>query len=94
MRLLTKSVALHCAQQGYRIRCNSVHPGFVDTPLLSNAFARMEDPESVRRTVIEQHPVGRMGRPEDVAHAIVYLASDEADFVTGSELVVDGGFLL
>ncbi|MFN3233271.1 MAG: glucose 1-dehydrogenase [Alphaproteobacteria bacterium] len=94
VRLLTKSVALYCAGQGYPIRCNSVHPGYVETPLVTDAFDKSGDPEGFRKMVLDQHPLGRLGRPDDIAPAVVYLASDEAAFVTGSELVVDGGFML
>ena len=94
VRLLTKAVAQYCAQLGYGIRCNSVHPGYVMTPLLEKAFERSENGKAMYQMIVDQHPLGRLGTPEDVAHAVVYLASDEAAFVTGSELVIDGGYLL
>lgn len=94
VRLLTKAVAQYCAQLGYGIRCNSVHPGYVMTPLLEKAFERSENGEAMYQMILDQHPLGRLGTPEDVAHAVVYLASDEAAFMTGSELVIDGGYLL
>jgi 3(or 17)beta-hydroxysteroid dehydrogenase len=94
VRLLTKSVALHCAQAGYRIRCNSVHPGYIETPLVEAGLAASADPQALRAAIEAHHPVGRLGRPDDVAHAVLFLASDESEFVTGSELVVDGGYLL
>jgi 3(or 17)beta-hydroxysteroid dehydrogenase len=92
VRQLTKSVAAYCGKQKYGIRCNSVHPSWIVTAMvddLSNFF--FDDPEQgqeERRKVI---PVGRLGQPEDVANAICYLASDEAEFVNGAELVIDGG---
>ncbi len=91
VRLLTKSVALHCARRGYNIRCNSVHPSFIDTPILEPILARAEDPEVMRRKLARQVPIGRLGQPEEVAAGILYLASDESAFMTGAEFVLDGG---
>jgi cyclopentanol dehydrogenase len=88
VRLFTKATAIQHAAEG--IRCNSVHPGPIDTPMLQESRANrgsgLSDEEQLRRV-----PLGRIGRPEDIAYAVVYLASDEASFVTGSEVVVDGG---
>jgi len=81
VRLLTKNAALHWAADGVRV--NSVHPGFIDTPILA---------DTDRGALASSTPVGRLGRPEEVASIITYLASDEASFVTGAEFVVDGGF--
>ena len=91
VRLLTKSVALHCARKGYGIRCNSVHPAFIDTPMVEALIARSRDPASVRARLEAQIPLRRLGRAGEVADMIVYLASDEAAFVTGAEFVIDGG---
>jgi NAD(P)-dependent dehydrogenase (short-subunit alcohol dehydrogenase family) len=91
VRLLTKSVALHCARRGYGIRCNSVHPTFVETPMFEKALERMRDPESARVKLIASVPLGRMAQPREIADMIVYLASDESQFVTGAEFVIDGG---
>jgi NAD(P)-dependent dehydrogenase (short-subunit alcohol dehydrogenase family) len=91
VRLLTKSVALHCARQGYGIRCNSIHPGFVETPMLDTLLEGTADPDAARVSLTRQVPLGRLGRTEDVGHMIVYLASGESAFVTGAEMVVDGG---
>lgn len=91
VRLLTKSVALHCARQGYGIRCNSIHPTFIDTPMLEALLDRAEDPEAVRASLTRQIPLGRLGRTEDVGQMILYLASEESAFVTGTEMVIDGG---
>ena len=91
VRLLTKSVALHCARAGYGIRCNSVHPAFIETAMVRSMVEASDDPERTRRTLARQIPLGGVGEPDDVAHMIVYLASDESKFVTGAEFVVDGG---
>jgi NAD(P)-dependent dehydrogenase (short-subunit alcohol dehydrogenase family) len=97
VRLFTKSAALECAQLGYGIRVNSVHPGVIETPMVAAAWKEWSavgfgatDAET-RANVLALHPIGRLGRAEDVALAILYLASDDSSFVTGAELVVDGG---
>ena len=90
VRHLTKSVALHCARQGYEIRCNSVHPAFIDTAMLDDILRRGTREEGLER-LARQVPLGRVGDPDDVAWAVVYLASDESRFMTGAELVLDGG---
>ena len=90
VRLLSKSVALHCAKSGYNIRCNSVHPTFIDTPILDRHRARFGN-EVMHQKLGRQVPLGRLGRPEEVGWPIVFLASDESSFMTGSEVVIDGG---
>ena len=90
VRLLTKSVALHCARQGYNIRCNSIHPAFIDTPMLSGLTERYGREEGLAK-LGRQIPLGHVGEAEDVAYAVLYLASDESKFMTGSELIIDGG---
>ncbi len=90
VRHLTKSVALHCAKQGYGIRCNSVHPAFVRTPILDPLVARFGAAEAYAK-LGRQIPLGRIGEPEEVAYGVLYLASDESSFMTGAELVLDGG---
>lgn len=90
VRHLSKSVALHCARTGNRIRCNSVHPAFTDTPILDGLVGG-GDREAALEKLARQIPLGVIGQPEDVAFAVLYLASDESRFVTGTELVVDGG---
>ncbi len=85
VRLFTKAAAIQYAKEG--IRVNSVHPGFVESPMTQQAHAI----EEVRSLRISRTPIGRMGTPEDIASGILYLASDESSFVTGSELVIDGG---
>jgi NAD(P)-dependent dehydrogenase (short-subunit alcohol dehydrogenase family) len=91
VRLLTKSVALHCARKRYGIRCNSVHPTFVETPMVDAMLEATPDPAKTRERLIATVPLGRFGKPEEIADLIVYLASDEAQFVTGAEFVIDGG---
>ena len=91
VRLLTKSVALHCARSGYGIRCNSIHPTFIETPMLDQLIADAPDPEKARQTLVRQVPLRRIGKPDEVAQMIIYLASDESAFVTGTEMVIDGG---
>lgn len=88
--LLTKAAALEWAPLG--IRVNSVHPGFIDTPMVSGALASREDGNEMRVALMARHPVGRFGVPREIADAIAFLASDEASFITGAELVVDGGY--
>ena len=91
VRLLTKSVALHCARRGYNIRCNSVHPSFVETPMLRSMIASARDPNKLENNFIQAAPLGRLARPDEVARTILFLASDESAFTTGAELVIDGG---
>ena len=91
VRLMTKSAALHCARAGYKIRFNSVHPSFAETPMVLEGIARAKDPERVRAGLARAAPMGRMGRAEEVAATILFLASDESSFTTGAEFMVDGG---
>ena len=94
VRIFTKSAALHCAAQGYPIRVNSVHPGFVETPMVSGAVGKMapEDGRAFAEEVLRRTPMGRLGRPDEIAAAIAFLASDDASYMTGAELVIDGGY--
>jgi 3(or 17)beta-hydroxysteroid dehydrogenase len=91
VRLLTKSVALHCARKGYNIRCNSVHPSFADTPMLRAMIADARNPAKLEANFTAAAPLGRLAQPIEIARTILFLASDESAFITGAELVVDGG---
>jgi NAD(P)-dependent dehydrogenase (short-subunit alcohol dehydrogenase family) len=91
VRLLTKSIALYCIDQANGIRCNSVHPGVIETPMVQNMFDQQPDPQAERRLWEGFVPGGRFGEPEDVAKMILYLVSDDARFVNGAEFVIDGG---
>lgn len=92
VRLLTKSAALHCARSGYKIRVNSIHPGYIWTPMVENYLAAQPDPKAARAEIDKLHPLGHIGEPDDIAYGVLYLASDESKFVTGAELVIDGGY--
>jgi 3(or 17)beta-hydroxysteroid dehydrogenase len=90
LRLLAKSIAMHCAVRGLGIRCNSIHPGVVETQLISNAIAASPEPAVARRTLESLSPMNRMAKMEEVAGLVAYLASDEAAFASGAEFVLDG----
>ena len=87
---LTKSMALDHARDGVRINC--ICPGRVETPFVAKRLAEYADPEQARREMTESQAVGRMGRPDEIAAAALYLASDESAFITGSALMIDGGW--
>ena len=86
---MTKAVAIQYAGTG--VRCNCVCPGTVHSPWVDRLLTEAEDPEQRRAELVARQPLGRLGRPDEVARAAVYLASDDAAFVTGSEFVIDGG---
>lgn len=90
VKLLTKAAAIEWAPLG--IRVNSVHPGFIDTPMVSNALHDRADGNEMREALMMAHAMGRFGVPREIADAVLFLASDESSFMTGSEVVVDGGF--
>lgn len=90
VRLMSKTDALLYAKDN--IRVNSVHPGFVWTPLVEDFLRQQGDVEEGRKQLDQLHPIGHVGRPEDIAYGVLYLASDESKFMTGSELVIDGGY--
>jgi 3(or 17)beta-hydroxysteroid dehydrogenase len=95
VRLLSKSVALHCARAGYNIRCNSVHPSFIDTPMvdaMATTMGQMMGDQAKARTQLERAvPLKRLGHVDDVSNLVLFLASDESRFITGAEHAVDGG---
>lgn len=97
VRLLTRAVAVHCAEQGYDIRVNAILPGAIHTEMVEGYIAAGIAAGSTREAVIEgfaaSHPMKRLGRPHEPADAIAFLASDEASFITGADLPVDGGHL-
>lgn len=100
VRHLSKSLAVEFASDRFNIRVNSVHPGCIDTPMLREVFERWaeagnvaDDPSEIARTMAALHPIGRLGGVEDIAYGVLYLASREAGFVTGTELVIDGGWI-
>jgi NAD(P)-dependent dehydrogenase (short-subunit alcohol dehydrogenase family) len=93
VRLLTKSVAVHAARTYRNIRCNSVHPGVIDTPMNQAAFDASGDAAGMRAMFAGIQPNGRMTTPEEIADACLFLASDEATSVNGAEILVDGGWL-
>ena len=86
VRLLTKSTAIQYAADG--IRCNSVHPGVIETPMTTPIMLNTQEG---RESSAARHPIGRVGQPEDIAYGVLFLASDESSYMTGSELVIDGG---
>lgn len=90
VRLMTKTDALLYAAD--RIRVNSIHPGFIATPMVEGYLHQLPEEEKARKALEAMHPLGHLGEPDDIAWGAVYLASDEAKFVTGSELVIDGGY--
>ncbi len=87
VRQFTKTVAIDCARKGYKVRCNSVHPGVILTPMGSSVMPSDKARERMRNSI----PLREFGAPEDIAYGILYLISDESRFVTGTELVIDGG---
>ncbi|XSG81512.1 MAG: glucose 1-dehydrogenase [Methyloligella sp. ZOD6] len=92
VRLHTKAVALYCAKNGLNIRVNSIHPGYIWTPMVEKLMAETVGVEEGRKQLAALHPIGHVGEPNDIAYGVLYLASDEAKFITGAELVIDGGY--
>ncbi len=88
--LLSKNIALYCAKLGLDIRSNSIHPTFIDTPILDPLSQRLGR-EEAHAKLGRQIPLGHIGEPNDIANAVLYLASDESKFMTGAELKLDGG---
>ncbi|GAB5504208.1 glucose 1-dehydrogenase [Pyruvatibacter sp.] len=102
VRIMTKVAALECAELGYGIRVNSIHPGFIDTALVRDAVEEgTKRPDAVFQSsnemidmLVMAHPLGKLGDPRDIGDAVVFLASSRSGFVTGTELVVDGGYTI
>ncbi len=95
LRLFTKAIAIDFARRGYGIRVNSIYPGLIDTPLTKPLFESQlkpgEDLEAARARILERYPIGRIGRPEEIASVVSFLAGDDSSYMVGAELVVDGG---
>jgi len=91
VRLLTKSIALDCAERGDNIRCNSLHPSYIDTPMVQELISLGRDQQAMRQRLERVSPMNRLGRPSEVSSAILFLASDESSFINGAEIPVDGG---
>jgi NAD(P)-dependent dehydrogenase (short-subunit alcohol dehydrogenase family) len=94
VRMFTKSVAIHCARRGYGIRVNNVCPGFADTQMVSGELARMApaDAQAFAGRVLQRTPMGRFATPAEIANAVLFLACDESSYLTGTDLIVDGGY--
>lgn len=95
----TRSVAMHCAKKGYSIRCNSVHPGQIKTTMMDSIFDSVAYQANVTKERTEdlfltQIPLGKFQEAEDIAHAVLFLLSEEARYITGTQLIVDGGMTL
>lgn len=90
VRLLTKATAL--AHAGDNIRANSICPGVIETPMFAEVLSQAPNPDAARAEWMRTEPIGRFGRPDDIAYGALYLASDESAYVTGTELVIDGGY--
>lgn len=99
VKQLTMSVAMHCATTGSKVRCNSVHPGQIRTPMLEQLFVDVsklaQAPiEAIKESFLEKIPMGEFGEPDDIAHMVLFLASNESKHITGAQFVVDGGMQL
>lgn len=92
VRLMTKTDALLYAKD--KIRVNSIHPGFIWTPMVENYLKSVGNLEAGKKATADLHPLGHMGEPDDIGYGVLYLASDESKFITGSELVIDGGYVI
>jgi 3(or 17)beta-hydroxysteroid dehydrogenase len=91
VRAMSKSIAIHCQAKGYGIRCNSVHPASIETPMIQFAEGRVGQENAVPEGVL---PAGAVGSPKDVANLILYLASEESRFVNGSEILIDNALII
>lgn len=99
VRIGSKAAALECAKLGFNIRVNSVHPGYIETEGLQSAMRAIarssgdDAKEAARQDMVRATPIGRLGRPGDIANGVLFLASEDSSFITGTELVIDGGYL-
>ena len=94
VRAITKAAAVDCARSGYPIRINSLHPGYTNTNLVATALASLGDEaESFAAATVAAIPMGRLAEPVEIARPVLFLASDDASYITGAELVVDGGYV-
>ena len=94
VRLFSKGAALDGAKDERRIRVNSIHPGYIHTEMMeATCYRDYGSLEAGLAALAKQHPIGRVGKPEDIANGVVFLASEESSFITGTELVIDGGYL-
>src|SRR6266850_946635 len=91
VRLFAKAIAMECASRGDGIRVNSVHPGIIDTPIWGKLGAGRNAPIDIDEYGRRGAPLGRVGKPQDIANGVLFLASDAASYITGTELVIDGG---
>ena len=90
---MAKSLGKHCAENGYNIRVNAIQPGAIQTPMLDSFLDMMPDRDEGLKMFASAHPMNRVGQPDEVANAVLFLASDESSYITGASLPVDGGAL-
>lgn len=91
VRLMAKAIAVHCARRRLNIRCNSIHPGITETATILKAIGETPDPTAARAFLENVSPMGRLGRPDEIADLVAFLASERASFINGAEMVIDGG---
>jgi len=91
--VITRTVALHCAEKGYKIRCNAVQPGAINTPMMQRYVDAAEDPQQQLADFAASHPMNRVGEPEEVVSAVLFLCSDDSSYTTGDSISVDGGVI-
>ena len=91
--VITRTVALHCAEKGYKIRCNAVQPGAINTPMMQRYLDAAEDPQQQLADFAASHPMNRVGEPEEVVSAVLFLCSDDSSYTTGDSISVDGGVI-
>ena len=91
--VITRTVALHCAEKGYKIRCNAVQPGAINTPMMQRYVDAAENPQQQLADFAASHPMNRVGEPEEVVSAVLFLCSDDSSYTTGDSISVDGGVI-